>query len=104
MTRTRKGVIVLVASVIAAMIVVPLEYSVTPDASIYVARIIGSALFFFGIGMLVAWWVKGSTGASSGVIVVAVLTYIIGSHSCQNRQAERDAPTATDKHEQTQSP
>jgi hypothetical protein len=104
MTRTRKGVIVLVASVIAAMIVVSLKYPLTPDASVYVGAIIGNVLFFFGIGTLVAWCVKGSAGATSGVITVVVLTYIILSQSCKDRKAERDAPTATDKHEQTQSP
>lgn len=90
-----KCLIVFIAAVIGAIIVHHLEGRAAPDASTYVARILGGAFGYFAIAMLVAAFIRGSSGAITGVVIVGVWAYM----AYLGGKPERDALKAIDKHQ-----
>jgi hypothetical protein len=84
----RQDLIILAAAVVGAIISHHFDSMAAPDASSYIAQIVGGTLLLFVLAVLVAWLVKG--GAIAGVVIVAVLTYVISSQANHDRKTQRD--------------
>ena len=84
----RKALVLLVASLIAAAIARSFgNKAVATD--VYIAELISDAGSCFILAMLVAIFIRGIAGAVTGIVIVAVMAYIIGHNAYKDSHPDQ---------------